>query len=132
MAIIGSSILKDATIAISAGTAKALSVIGQSLNEIVVFFDGTDLRTRTEATFTSKRPVKKADAPNGYTQDRKSVYLKVPLTLANGKVTVNTMQIVMATDVETTDAQKQTMMNEAAQLIIATDFANFWKSGTMG
>jgi hypothetical protein len=131
MAIKTASILLDATIAFSAGTAKALTYLNGVGNEVIAFFNGTDFRTRCEAKFTSVLPYKKKDAPNGYSQQSRKCYIKFPKTLANGLITVNTAEVIIRTDVETTDAEINTIRNAVAQFVWDTDFDGFWKSGSL-
>jgi hypothetical protein len=132
MAIKTASILLDATIAFSAGTAKALTFLTQaSASELIAFFNGTDFRTRFEAKFTSVMPYKKKDAPNGYSQNTRKCLLKFPKTLANGNITINTAEIIIRTDVETTDAEQNTYRNTVAQMAWDSDFDGFWKSGSL-
>lgn len=131
MAIRLASILLDATVSFTAGTAKSLTYLGNSLQEVKTFWNGTDLRTRYEIFFSVKTPSVKADAPNGYTQARCVSYMKFPKTLINGKVTSNTLQITFSTDVETTDAEKQTYLNAAGQILLDTDFSSFWKAQSL-
>jgi len=128
MAISDAAISKDGVVASTGGVSKTFASLGSTLSQHNVFFDGVDLRTRSEAAFSTKAPKMKVDAPNGYTQARNNIVLKVPITLANGLITVNTVSLQMAYDVETSDAQKDTLISYAAQLLADTDMADFWKS----
>lgn len=130
MSISTASILKDGTVATTGGTAQAFTSLGDTLNQHNAYFDGSDFLTRSECNFTVKAPKISASAPNGYTQARSTVIMKVPLALDNGSNTVNTIKIEFSSDVETTDAEKQTMIVYAAQLLHDTDFSAFWKSGS--
>lgn len=132
MSITAASILKDGTIGVTGGTATPFTTLGQGLDRHEVFFDGSDIRTRSSATFQVKAPKVSASAPNGYTQARCTATIRVPLALDNGNVTVNTLQISFASDVETTDAEKDTLLGIAAQVLSDSDFASFWKSQAIG
>lgn len=130
MTIQTASILKDGTVATTGGTAKAFSSLGNALGQHDVYFDGSDYLTRLQATFSAKTPKVSASAPSGYTQSRQTVVLKVPKALASGATTINTIKIEFAVDVETTDAEKSTMLVYGAQLLHDSDFAEFWKAGS--
>lgn len=127
MSLANSSVLKDGTVSATGGTAKTLTSLGADLNQHDLFLDGTDIRTRTELVATTSKPKVKTSAPNGYTQQRSQMYLKVPLELDNGDRTVNTVQITFACDIETTDAEKDTILSYAAQLLSDSDYSSFWK-----
>jgi len=87
-----------------------------------------DLRTRREISCVIKDPKVSASAPNGYTQARATATFKSPLELDNGNITVNTVQISMACDVETTDAEKDELLIIAAQMLTDADFTSFFKA----
>jgi hypothetical protein len=91
----------------------------------------TDERTRRYLDVTVKSPTIDATKPNGFTQSRKTVRLRKPKTLANGKVAVNTIEITVATDVETTQTDYQNLIQDGAQLIMDADFLNLWKLGAI-
>lgn len=128
MSLETASVLKDGTVATTGGTAKALTSLGNTLNQHNLYLEGPDHLTRLEVVATVKEPKPSTNAPNGYTQARSTILLKSPLALDNGNSTVNTIQISFACDVEMTDAEKQTMLVYAAQLIHDSDFSEFWKN----
>lgn len=130
MSIAGSSILKDGTIATTGGTASALTSLGDSLTEHKAYLDGTDFLSRSEVSFSVKSPKVSVSAPNGYTQQRCVAIIKTPLVLDNGNTTINTFKIEFSSDVETTDAEKETLRVFAGQLIADSDFDDFWKHGS--
>jgi hypothetical protein len=83
------------------------------------------------AVFTRKEPKANAGSPDGYTQIRRSIFLKVPRTLASGALTYDTWKIESARSVETTAAQLATGKVYAAQLIQDSDFDEFWEEGSL-
>lgn len=131
MTISAAAPLKDGVISATGGSAVPFSSIGDNIGENHVFFDGTDIRTRSSGTFVSKAPKKSVNTPSGYTQQRNTAVLHFPLTLASGEVVVNTVRIEIATDVETSDAVKETIRGLAAQVIYENAFDEFWNHGVV-
>lgn len=132
MSIATASILKDGTVSATGGTAAPFQSLGSTLQEHKCAFDGDDIRTRSECVFSTKPPTVKGDAPNGYSQARNTAFIKVPLVLDNGSITVNTVQISLARDVETSPAEIQTMLSYAAQVLTDSDFTDFWEDQAVG
>lgn len=127
MSLNNASIFADATITSSAGTALPFGSLGSVAGSNTLYaLDDADIRTRRDIICTTVQPRTKADAPNGYTQARSTAFIKVPLSLDNGGLTVNTIRIELATDVETTDAEKATLRGLAVQALIDGDFQEFW------
>jgi hypothetical protein len=115
----------------SGGSADTLSAFG-SRTEMEAVFDGdTEYLTRKTALFTQKEPNVSANAPNGYTQARRTVLLKFPLELDNGNRTINTIRIELAVDVEATASEISEYCLLASQTLGDTDFAAFWQLGTL-
>lgn len=120
-------LLASSTVAASGGTALPLTSVGGSENKNrLVVDEDTDLRTQRSIDFSVRRPHVQGTAPNGYTQARSICAFKVPLSLANGNTTVNTVAITMSTDVETTVAEKAELRSLAAQLLIDVELDAFW------
>lgn len=82
----------------------------------------TDYRTRRSLDVTVKPASVSAGAPNGYTQNRITFVFKKPKVLANTKITVNTVKVEFAYDVETTQTEIQELLDVAAQLCFDADF----------
>jgi hypothetical protein len=123
------SILSGATIAPTGGSALAFESEGISAGQNPLFASAdTDLRTRREILCSVKKPKVSAGAPNGYTQARATALFKSPLELTNGSVTVNTVRIEFAYDVETSQAEIEELRIIAAQICTDADFAEFVKS----
>lgn len=121
------SILENATVTPSGGTALPLTSAGGSLDKNTLIVDAdTDLRTQRSVDFSVSRPKVQGSAPNGYTQARSSVILKIPRTLANGNTSVDTVFVKFSTDVETTVAEKDEMRALACQLLIDSETDAFW------
>lgn len=129
MPLANASILVDGTVATTGGTATTLESKGGTSNNHNLFLDdGSLLQSQTEIQASTSNPKVSTTAPNGYTQARNTIKLKVPLVLDNGNTTVNTITITQATDIETTDAEKLSMRVTAAQLLHDSDFVKYWDS----
>lgn len=132
MSISAASILKDGVIAVTGGTAKSFSSLGNTLHENRVVFDGTGILSRSSADFVSKSPTYSSSSPSNYTQARNTVTFRFPKTLASGDVVYNTARIQIATDVETTSAEIDTLRGIVAQVLSDTDFDGYWRNQEMG
>lgn len=82
----------------------------------------TDLRLRRSVDINRKDPSVSASAPNGYTQERFQVYFKDPKLLANGKLTVDTANLQLGFDVESTTQEKLDKLDWIAQLCMHASF----------
>lgn len=125
--------LSGATISASGGSAVTWASLGQNGNKntLIVAAD-TDFRTRRQIDAVVKQPVPQVSAPNGYTQARASLFYKKPILLANGKITVNTVKVELAYDVESTPTQIQDMLDTGAQFCFDADFTPVFKSLSLG
>jgi hypothetical protein len=119
----GATVKTGATMAPSGGTDLSFSSAGIRNDSNTLNCDSdTDLRTRRQIICRTVEPKVSSGAPNGYTQARAFGTLKFPITLANGEVTVNTVRVEFAFDVETTEAERDEMRIIAAQYLTDTDF----------
>ena len=123
MGLNNASLLQGATVAASGGTALAFSSLGGSPGNTLYAIDDPDIRTRRDIVCNTTAARPKSDAPNGYPTPR--------TTLDNGNVTVNTIRIEMSTDVETTDAEKLELRSIAAQVLVDSDFLEFWDNQSL-
>ncbi len=127
MSLNAGTILVDGTPSVTGGTSTAFASKGATLNKHNLFLDdGAILLDQVELQVTTKEAKVQASAPNGYTQARVIAKLLYPLNLDNGARTVNTITLEMATDVETTDAEKLSMRVAACQLLFDSDFTELW------
>lgn len=133
MSLATASILSGATVTPSGGTALAFEGEGiQNGSHLIFASDDTDYRTRREIVCSPKKPKPLSTAPNGFTQSRNTVVIKLPLTLDNGLVTTQTWTISQSVDVESTDAENQEGRAIAAQVLVDSDFAAFWDDSALG
>jgi len=127
MALSNSAVLKDGTVATTGGTSVSLLTKGTSLSQHnLMIDDGAEFQLQATTDFSVKAPKVSASAPNGYTQARTSVFLRQPLLLDNGEYTTCTGSISISVDPEMTDAEKLTMRVYLAQLLVDSDFTDFW------
>jgi hypothetical protein len=132
MGIDSASIAIDGTVGMTGGTATGVKVKGSTLTtKDVILDDSSEFIDQTKISFSIKDPKPSVSAPNGYTQGRASVALLVPLALDNGAYTTNTLRLELSCDHETTDAEIESMLVIAAQLLSDSDFSDFWKSLTI-
>jgi len=128
MALTTASVLKDGTVGTTGGTATGFITKGIALGIYeAIIDDSSEFLTQSTVTFTTKDPKVNAGSPNGYTQARSQVTLKVPLELDNGEHTVNTLRIELSCDHEATDAEIESMLVYGAQFLADSDFSDFWK-----
>lgn len=119
---------------VTGGTSTGMLYRGQSNSGLQVNYildDASEYLALTKVEFSAVDAKVNTGAPNGYTQQRNSVVLKVPLALDNGKVTTNTVRIEVATDIETTDAEKLELREKAAQILYGSAYTEFWDSQTL-
>lgn len=102
---------------------------GNSLTEgSLVYTSDVDGKTRRSASLKVTPPRPSAGTPNGYTQARSIATLKYPLLLDNDATTVNTIQVSISYDIESSDAEIQALLDDAAQIIAHADLQAFWKT----
>jgi len=129
MSLNNAGILAGAIESFTGGSALTFATLGPRENGNTLYAtDDSDIRTRRELVCKTVQAVPNSDKPNGYTQSRSSVTLKVPLVLTNGSITVNTVRIEVASDVETTEAEKLSLRQLAIQLLSDSDFTEFWNN----
>lgn len=125
MSLTNASVLSGATITPSGGSALPFASLGIRNNTNVLYATGdADLRTRRSIVCSVKEPKVSTGAPNGYTQARATMIFKSPLTLDNGNVTVNTVRVEIAYDVETSAAEVTELSVIGAQLLADADFSS--------
>ncbi len=129
MTIATSDVAIGTVISVTGGTATSMISKGDSLEKHnLVLDDGSAFSDQKALSFSVKEPKVSANAPGGYTQARNFVLITIPMTLANGNVTKNTVRLEMSVDSETTTAQKDALREIAAQVMFDTDFDQFWHS----
>lgn len=133
MSIKSASILVDGTVATTGGTATSFKDKGGDLvSWRSILDDGSEFLSQTQVEFSIRDPKPNSGSPNGYSQARSSVVIQKPLLLDNGEYTVNTVRLTLSVDHETTDAEIQNLLVTTAQLLVDSDYADFWKKQSLG
>lgn len=130
MSLNNMGLVSGGTISVAGGSAVTFSPKSTLTNgtlEVAVAAD-SDFRLRRTASFKVVNPASDVSKPNGYTQAKAIATFRKPKLLANGKYTTNSVQISLFYDPETTDAEKQELMDFAAQLAFDADCTAFWKT----
>ncbi len=127
---IASTIKEGATaVAASGGTDVTLVSLGiQGNKNTLNFSTDTTALARRIAEFSTKPYAVDVSKPGGYTQQRNTVLVKFPKTLANGNRTMNTAKYELSVDPETTAAEVETYQEIMGQLIATAAFLDFYKS----
>jgi len=115
------------------GTAVGWAISSSSGDKVVLSPNtDTDYRIKRFWEFTKSTPKIQTDAPNGYTQVRIKCLGKFPKTLANGKVTVNTVKVEFAYDIETSTADRLELRSMVAQLVTNANLIPVLDAQAMG
>jgi hypothetical protein len=132
MSLNGASLPIGATFAPTGGAATTISSLGTTADSNKLFVDdGSDLIVRKTILATSKAPVPSASAPNGYTQQRTTIVMHIPLLLDNAKYTTNTIRIEFAYDPETSAAELATMRDWLTNMAVDADFDSLFEDGSV-
>lgn len=133
MTIATSAILVGGTSSTTGGTSTGFILKGDSQNEArLILDDGSEFAASSIFTLSVKDPVVNSGSPGGYTQQRSTVKVIEPKVLANGNRTTNSINISVSFDPETTDAEKTSMLESGAQLLIQAALDAFWKKQSLG
>lgn len=132
MSLESMSVLKDGTVSTTGGTATTALLQNRDQAGVTLLIDdGSELLVQPKINFTARSPRESNGAPNGFTQRRAKAHLEFPVILDNGNRTINTIKLELAADVEMTDAEIESMLVYAAQVIADSDFSDFWKRGSL-
>jgi len=132
MSISTASVLVNGTVATTGGTATTFISKGQNLDvHNTILDEGNEFIAQSTVSFNIKSPKVSTGAPNGFTQARNTVRISSPLALDNGSYTTNVLSISLAVDPETTDAEIETMLVLAAQILADSDYSDFWKKQSL-
>jgi hypothetical protein len=133
MSIETAAILVGGTTSSTGGTSTDFIVKGPANNgDMRVFLDdGSEFIDSIQVAFSVKDPIVNSGAPNGYTQQRSAIKGLVPLSLDNGNRTVNSVKIELAYDPETTDTEKDALIELGCQLFRQAALDAFWKKQSL-
>jgi len=128
MSLNDAALIESATMnAASGGTTLQFASKGNNLgaNTLIVPAD-TTLNLRRSVNCNISEAKASANAPGGYTQARETLRFNFPRELTDGSITVETLEIKLATSTEATTAEKQEYLNLAAQACVDSDFSQFF------
>lgn len=129
MALNNAVVKTGGSIAVTGGSDLTFASYGGDSQSLTVGASAdTDFRTRRKIDFKISPPKISPNSPSGYTQARAVATFKLPMITASGKYTTNTIQVSMAYDVETSDANKTQMLDVASQMCFDSDFLSFFKN----
>lgn len=130
--------IKDSSVNIGATSISATGGVATSLEhmyddsgKLVTSLGTGDLLAQTKVEFSRTEMQKSATSPSGYTQPRSTLVVKRPKVLLNEQITMNTVRLTLATDVETTDAEKEDLVRVVAQMLGLPDYSRFWNAGSL-
>lgn len=126
------SLLAGATISASGGTALVLAEDGQTIQNGVHLIVPADADYQTRRQVTAKyRPPTLNSATGVYGKDKKSISLALPLVLPDGKVVFNTIRIEREVHPSLSAANAEELCKLGAQLLVDSDVAAFWATGSL-
>lgn len=130
MPIKGSTILSGATISASGGTSSTLTLTGAEVKHGLQVADMsvTDYRLRPFVNFKQKQP---ALSNNVYSKARNEAVAVFPKLTANGNLVFPLARIILEPHPEQTEAEVAKMLAWGSQLGFDSDFANFFKYGSL-
>lgn len=131
MSIQNATIKTGGTISVAGGSDVTFTSrkVSSNMIESQVVADAYKTRRYFKATSNPAKPL--ATAPNGYTLVRNKLTFIQPFVLANGNVQNNQCSIELAFDVEATAAQKQELLDFAAQAAFDSDFLSLMKDSAL-
>lgn len=111
------------------GTASSLVGLNSDYRTLQAMLAGsTSLTDRTKIKFSATEARTSIDSPSGYTQKRNNVTVAVPLVLANGSLTFNSMKFDLSVDINTTVTQIAEMRYLMAQFISSPEADAFFNA----
>lgn len=127
------SLLTGATVSATGGTALVFAEDSVNVPNGVhlVVPSETDYQTRTQVTAKVKQPV--LDPKTGvYGKDRKTMSCTKPKVLASGQVVFPVIRVEREIHPSMTAAEILELNKLGAQMLVDSDSADFWASGTLG
>lgn len=115
------------TLSITAGTSNTLVPISSDGSGRELVFSGdTNAVTRKRLKVRTVEPKVNTSMPSGYNMRKGELTLLVPQVLANGKMEYNRYRILRDESVELTTNQALANKRLVAQLVLDSDFDDFW------
>lgn len=134
MSLQNATLLVGATVAASGGTSTAFVPNGATVTNGVQIVDSTSTNAITRAMITCKT-IKTAvlDMVTGlFTgKTKRQAQLVKPKVLSSGRVVFPLIRIEIEDHPEMTDAERSALRLEGAQLLVDSDFTEFWRIGSL-
>jgi len=115
------SLLKSATASQSGGSAVVFTTTDLVSDKLVGQIVSENVSARSNLSITLTPPKTNASAPNGFTQQRCQVVLRLPVTPVGGKATWNTARLEFAIDPGSSGTDKQTLIDLIVSCLINSD-----------
>jgi hypothetical protein len=132
MALAGTIKEGATTVSASGGTDVTLSTLGiQGGSNTLIFSTDTANTTRRLATASVSLSGTNINSPGGRTLQRNKIRIEFPKVLASGDVSVDFIEISAGTHPESTSAEVETRMEQAAQLLLPAKTLSFFFSGDL-
>lgn len=126
------SLLAGASVAATGGSAQVFADDGVTIANgvhLIVPADA-DYQTRRQATVKYRPPVLDAKT-NTYGKDKKSISYAIPTVLSDGRVVFNTIRVEREVHPSISASDAAEMNSIGAQLLVDSDVAAFWASGSL-
>lgn len=132
MSLTNCSLLTGNTISATGGTARPLSVSGESIPNGLKLRDLSVTDLRVQPTLTVSTTMPSVDSSGKVTGRFKSkvVYVE-PFIQADGTISFDVIRIERSVSAERPAAQVAAMNNVGAQTLFDADFTGFWASGSV-
>lgn len=133
MGIINSTLAEGATLSATGGTAKTYSTTGLKVNNGIQLIDAsvTDSRTRPAITAKSVPATLDSTTSKWKTVDKRELVVTRPKVLEDGSQKFPNVRISLSVHPECSQAEIDALTNAAAQTLFDSDFASFWRTGSL-
>lgn len=126
------SLLANATVAATGGTALGFSDDGVTIPNGVHLIVPTDVDYQTRRQVTVKYRQPSIDAKTGvYSKDKKSICLAQPVVLPTGQVIFNTIRVEREVHPSLSAEAALELTKLGAQFLIDSEAAGFWATGSL-
>lgn len=124
------TLLTSATVSATGGTTQTFQPSGTEVSGGIEVVDvgATDFITRPKATFKSRMPT--IDSTGAYSKMKTSANFIMPMVDSQGKTQFNLVRVEMEIHPECPAATLTELQKKGAQLLIDSDLAAFWTTGS--
>lgn len=132
MPIKGATLAVGGTLAVSGGTAKTFTEMGETIKNGVKVTDLSQTDARLRMTITAINKPAMTDRNGKFiSKDKRSVKIVQPKLLADGSIAYNFVESISSIHPETTDAERSSLLGVDAQTKFDGDFTNFQLYGSL-